>query len=512
MDKKKIAVCYFSYWKDIDFLNESLKVLEATIARHPEYEVRTYVFDDGRSEKKLKKKELHGSPTLISTTFDRKGNLNGFECIDGMFKEYRKIQEKFDYDYIIKLDSDCVINSFDYLCATEEHLKNNNIPLEQLGQFGTYFAQLCCCGCWQNFTKIGVNTICNLFAYMNRGSNQQEVIMKKRVINGYNEDKVVSVLMEMAPVVRINVDAIPNMKGCLNAFNGAEVDYTTYSAVAFKPNVFANTSTWDREKSLAEMKKHTENIISKKKTKTVIPLWTQGTRFGNELFLVAACYAHCLRNNYELKIGNIKDLLKRSLSKSFPVPTKEECKSTIFVEPTYHYTPIPKYVTGLIQGFYQSSKHFTDYSKEVKELFGNLKSEEKWEGAAGIHVRMGDYLQHDWRYKSPKKDFIEKALAQLSPHINRLVIFSDEPNKAMELIRSCNGSEKYGIINGSAESDEINDIRSMTACEELIMSCSSFSWWAAYLGEHNKVIVDKKWYNDNGLIDKDIYEDNWIKI
>ena len=230
------------------------------------------------------------------------------------------------------------------------------------------------------------------------------------------------------------------------------------------------------------------------------------------MFLVAACYAHCLRNNYELKIGNVKDLLKRSLTKSFPVPTEEECKSTIFVEPTYHYTPIPKYVTGLIQGFYQSSKHFADYSKEVKELFGNLKSEEKWEGAAGIHVRMGDYLQHDWRYKSPKKDFIEKALAQLSPHIDRLVIFSDEPNKAIELIRSCNGSEKYGIINGSAESDEINDIREMTACEELIMSCSSFSWWAAYLGEHKKVIVDKKWYNDNGLIDKDIYEDNWIKI
>ena len=98
-----------------------------------------------------------------------------------------------------------------------------------------------------------MNTICNLFAYMNRGSNQQEIVMKKRVTNGYNEDKIVSVLMEMAPVVRVNVDAIPNMKGCLNAFNGAEVDYTTYSAVAFKPNVFDNTSTWTREKSLEEM-------------------------------------------------------------------------------------------------------------------------------------------------------------------------------------------------------------------------------------------------------------------
>lgn len=232
------------------------------------------------------------------------------------------------------------------------------------------------------------------------------------------------------------------------------------------------------------------------------------------MFLVAACYAHCLRNNYELKIGNVKDLLKRSLTKSFPAPTEEECKSTIFVEPTYHYTPIPKYVTGLIQGFYQSSKHFKPYEKEIKELFKNLTAEKKMEGVAGIHIRMGDYLKHNWRYKSPDKTFIERALGFLSPNIKRLIIFSDEPEKARKLVESCCIANQFTIScsNDMGETDEIHDIYFMTACEELIMSCSSFSWWAAYLGEHKKVIVDKKWYNDNGLIDKDIYEDNWIKI
>lgn len=261
MNKKKIAVCYFSYWKDLDFLNESLKLLESSIRRHPEYEFKVFVFDDARCDKRLKKKDLYGTPTLISTTFDRKGNLNGYECIDGMFKEYRKIAEKFDYDYLVKLDSDCVINSFDYIYNTEEYLKQNNIPINHLAQFGTYFAQICCLGCWQNFTKRGIITICNLFSFMNRNLKEDEKIMRKRVENGFNEDKVVSVLLEMAPVVRINVDTIPNMKGCLNAFNGAEVDYTTYSAVAFKPNVFANTSKWDRTKSLDEMRKHIKNIV-----------------------------------------------------------------------------------------------------------------------------------------------------------------------------------------------------------------------------------------------------------
>ena len=262
MNKKKIAVCYFSYWKDIDFLNESLKVLEATIARHPEYEVRVYVFDDARDVKRLKKKQLHGSPTLIKTTFDRKGNLNGFECIDGMFKEYKKIAKSFDYDYLIKIDSDCVINSFDYIYSTEKYLKDNDIPLELLGQFGTFFAELCCWGPWQNFTKYGVDVMCNLCECMNRGSNQQEIVMKKRVDNGYNEDKVVSMLLEMSHVVRINVDNIPNVKGLLNAYNESEdIDYTTYSAVTFKPILFLNANNWDRERSIAEMRKHTENIL-----------------------------------------------------------------------------------------------------------------------------------------------------------------------------------------------------------------------------------------------------------
>lgn len=251
------------------------------------------------------------------------------------------------------------------------------------------------------------------------------------------------------------------------------------------------------------------------KNKYIIPKWTPNTRFGNWLFLIAACYTHCLRNGYEMRLPNDKELINRILPDEFGIPQMFDCKNKqTYAEQTYHYTPIPSDTVGFVQGFFQSSKHFKPYEKEVKQLFHRLISEKTKKGVAGIHIRMGDYLKLDWRYKSPNKDFIEKALAQLSPHIKRLMVFSDEIDKAVELIKSCKGSERFTITpsNGMCEVDEIYDIYFMTACEELIMSCSSFSWWAAYLGEHKKVIVDKKWYNDDGLIDKDIYEDNWIKI
>jgi hypothetical protein len=251
------------------------------------------------------------------------------------------------------------------------------------------------------------------------------------------------------------------------------------------------------------------------KNKYVIPAFIGNTRFGNWLFLIAACYTHCLRNGYEMRLPNDKELINKILPDEFGVPQLMDTKGKpVYTEPTYHYTPIPSDTVGFVQGFFQSSKHFKPYEKEVKQLFHRLVSDKKKEGVAGIHVRMGDYIKLSERYKSPNKDFIEKALAQLSPHIKRLMVFSDEIDKAVELIETCKGSERFTITpsNDMCETDEIYDIWFMTACEELIMSCSSFSWRAAYLGEHKKVIVDKKWYNDDGLIEDDIYEDNWIKI
>lgn len=261
MKMSKIAVCYFSYHKDVDFLNESLKVLDHTIKKHSEHEVRVYVFDDGRCDKSIKKKELFGKPTLIKTSFDRMGNLNGYDCIDGMFKEYKKISEKFDYDYLVKLDSDCCLNSFEYIKRIEDFFEEHNMDVKQLSQFGSYFIGCCVYGCCQTFGKIGVAAICNLFNTMNNPTHENAIMMKKRVVNGFNEDKVVSFLLEMSPTFKANIDAIPNLKGHCNAFTfPQDTDYSQFTSVAFKPNYFIPIKDWTREKSLEIMKNYATNF------------------------------------------------------------------------------------------------------------------------------------------------------------------------------------------------------------------------------------------------------------
>ena len=55
-------------------------------------------------------------------------------------------------------------------------------------------------------------------------------------------------------------------------------------------------------------------------------------------------------------------------------------------------------------------------------------------------------------------------------------------------------------------------LRRMTAMEELVMSCSSFSWWGAWLdnGKDKLVIAPEKWMKGRDCCD--IYTDEMIRV
>jgi hypothetical protein len=71
--KKKIAICYFSSSDKLEFLNQSLRLLEKTINHHDECDVRIYVYDT-KSSTPLKRNQIYNKPTLIR--FDKKNNSN----------------------------------------------------------------------------------------------------------------------------------------------------------------------------------------------------------------------------------------------------------------------------------------------------------------------------------------------------------------------------------------------------------------------------------------------------
>lgn len=167
----------------------------------------------------------------------------------------------------------------------------------------------------------------------------------------------------------------------------------------------------------------------------VCPRFVPNTRLGNWLFLIATCYAHARKNGYDMKLPYVKNI-PFSIRKNFSIDVPNDVKG-FYQEPTYHYSPIPHDAKGYFSGFFQSSKYFDDYKEEIKKLYGDFICNEKIEGVAAVHVRMGDYLKLSQRYKSPSKEWIEKAIKKLSPNIKKLVVFSDNPKEAYDLVSSC---------------------------------------------------------------------------
>jgi hypothetical protein len=265
MKTKNIGIIIFSYYKDEDFLTLCLKGLLHTIAKSPMFNVRVFVVDDNNMKKKINVKNLpikeyKGNLEVIYTDWDRKGNLNGFDCMYGMVSTYYGLTQKYNLDYVLKFDSDCFLNTLDYITDTENALRNMNVSPDRLVQTGSSFCDICCQGCAQTITKKGVIALMSLFHNMKNESSELAKTLKRRVISGYYEDRVMSMLLEMIPDgIRFDIKTLPNCLGHLNCFDNHDADFTKYTSLTFK-NYTMGGGGWTRKQAYDELKKYISNL------------------------------------------------------------------------------------------------------------------------------------------------------------------------------------------------------------------------------------------------------------
>ena len=184
--------------------------------------------------------------------------------------------------------------------------------------------------------------------------------------------------------------------------------------------------------------------------------------------------------------------------------------SAIYEEPAFSYNPIPGAIrNGALSGYFQSEKYFQEFETEIRSLFRHLTARKK-KNVAGVHLRLGDYLETPELYHTLDASFLQTALSRLSKKIRQLVIFSDSPDQAMELVRQVPAAKNFELV--VDRHDTLGALRELTAMQELVLSCSSFSWWGAYLGNQKKVFIQKKWFSGTIIDDQDIYRKNWIKL
>ncbi|EGP5048109.1 alpha-1,2-fucosyltransferase [Enterococcus faecium] len=214
-----------------------------------------------------------------------------------------------------------------------------------------------------------------------------------------------------------------------------------------------------------------------------------------------------------------RNYISKVLRKIFPRFFWKMCllnNSYVWYEETEMTIPAPKLNKDIyIGGYWQNYKYSIDALDELKKdyvLITQLEEKNKKllesiknSNSVCIHIRRGDYVGTD--YEVCTKHYYEKAISSLMTKIQnpKFYVFSDDIEWAKVNISCKNRDVVFVEEHNSAE----KDLWLMRNCRHFIISNSTFSWWAQYLGDFaNKVVyAPSQWHKK--IDGRDLYLENW---
>lgn len=157
--------------------------------------------------------------------------------------------------------------------------------------------------------------------------------------------------------------------------------------------------------------------------------------------------------------------------------------------------------------FAQDEKYFEDYKDEIKAIFSEGIVPNSIDRVA-IHRRLTDYVGNSFyvdlghhAHQKLEDNYFMRAMREF-PEGTKFLVFSDdiETAKKEPMFHEKPGEpgepgEQFEFSEGKSA---VEDMNLMASCKGLIGSNSSFSWWAAWLGEtpDKKIIFPAKWFSD----------------
>ena len=213
-----------------------------------------------------------------------------------------------------------------------------------------------------------------------------------------------------------------------------------------------------------------------------------------------------------------------------------------------------------INGYFQSEKYFKTIKHELfKDFQFNDQIEnkslnfinsllDKYDRLTALHVRRGDIVNNTNVYPVITEKYIKNAINYMNSKVNNIkietknditeieikqsnnlfLIFSDDHNYCQTELKLIldNLNIQYLLVKDignkeDCEKNEYIDLCIMSKCHHFITSCSSYSFWGAYLSNNKgKIIISPKpWFNINHpdgkrlcSQDKDIIPEEWIRF
>jgi len=187
----------------------------------------------------------------------------------------------------------------------------------------------------------------------------------------------------------------------------------------------------------------------------------------------------------------------------------------VFSQPHYHFYPdffnLPESI--YLNGYFQSEKYFNSIRHKLlqwytsvtpldpvnAEILASMNASE----SVCIHIRRGDYTSAQFTsfFGTLHPDYYVSAISRIKENVvdPHFFIFSDD-------IQWCKSnlplSGNVNYIEHNKGPDGYKDLVLMSHCRHNIIANSSFSWWGAWLNQHDSriVVAPKQWFR------KDYYD------
>jgi len=187
---------------------------------------------------------------------------------------------------------------------------------------------------------------------------------------------------------------------------------------------------------------------------------------------------------------------------------------------TAGYTDLGHIKEGMeLRGYYQSHKYFELYcelqpapdwaliNESVKYL--RLKEELIHQDFISMHVRGGDYLNPNSPYLNLDKEYYSFALNEIKKTSGNLktYIFTDDLDYGTKFLNLGKNIE----IMPTQDFRASENLKFMSLGRGLILSNSTFAYWAGIINGSSNIIVPRKWFKEM-QIDNDLYPSNWNNI
>lgn len=229
-------------------------------------------------------------------------------------------------------------------------------------------------------------------------------------------------------------------------------------------------------------------------------------------------FYHLFDNILRIKKDNIDDFYEvKELTKNY---------SDVMVD-------IPMNTNLYLNGFFQSSYYFDNNFDRIKKnfnceikniainIFKKYKSDNK--KLVAIHIRGGDYKEKSDYHKLLGKEYYDNCMIEIDDSNTEFILFTDDIKYATENFSDYFTEVIDNIIEKNIEDEYKYLIKNpelsffvLSLFDIIICANSTFSLWASYFSNAEKVFIPKEWFGPLGpeefTTEEFILNENYIRI